>query len=43
LPVFVGVLRHTVVAVEVKEANEIDAVIGVVAPRGAAAVRCMDP
>ncbi|KAK1905588.1 tRNA (guanine-N(1)-)-methyltransferase, partial [Dissostichus eleginoides] len=37
LPVFVGVLRHTVVAVEVKEANEIDAVIGVVAPRGAAA------
>ncbi|KAI9535549.1 hypothetical protein NQZ68_003103 [Dissostichus eleginoides] len=43
LPVFVGVWRHTVVAVEVKEANEIDAVIGVVAPRGAAAVRCMDP
>ena len=39
LPVCVGVWGHTVVAAEVKEANEIDAVIGVVAPVGAAAVK----
>lgn len=41
-PVFVGVWGHAVVAAEVKKANEIDAVIGLVAPVGVAAVRCTD-